>query len=253
MKTRLPQLDGLKIFFCFAVVMWHYYANFAHLDVNNAYNLIPNIVYRRGYLGVEFFFMVSGFFIAHNYKEHLNEKKISAVFFVKKRFISLYPMYFVACSLGMILAICDRTFTNGVVTGREVNIYNSICSFTMTANGWAETGVTVYGGSMWFIGILMICYIIYGFIASIFTKQDTYIILLLMMIFLGWYLVLHQINIIFLYNENGRGYLSFFIGCLLYEIQTKVSEKRLKILSALYSIIICIHVLYGYGTGGGNG
>ena len=71
-----------------------------------------------------------------------------------------------------------------------------------------------------------------------------------LMVIVGWLCVLYGFNIPFLYFSNGRGYLGFFIGCLLYEIQLNVNEKMIKkaAIIGLVIIIMLISVYILYGT-----
>lgn len=57
------------------------------------------------YLAVDVFFILSGFVIALAYENKLVSKKLSFFDFVKKRFIRLYPIYFVSLCIAFVLVI----------------------------------------------------------------------------------------------------------------------------------------------------
>ena len=95
---------------------------------------------------------------------------------------------------------------------------------------------------MWFVEVLMICYFIYGFMV-INLKSDKYIIIVSSMMFLGWYLIEHPVNIILLSGGVGIGYMNFFVGCILYEVQTRNKEKSLKSISILGMICLIVIVI----------
>lgn len=72
MNKRLDQLNGLKVFFCAWIVVFHYSAN-----VNQDISLLPfhqiNRLFPYGSLGVEFFYVLSGFLIAYTYKHKIGQ------------------------------------------------------------------------------------------------------------------------------------------------------------------------------------
>lgn len=71
-KQKFTQIDTLKFFMCFAVVLFHYRCVFlggAQADVKQIHFLRE--LFWNGEYAVEFFFIISGFLIAYNYKEKL--------------------------------------------------------------------------------------------------------------------------------------------------------------------------------------
>lgn len=97
-KVRIDYLDLLRVIAIVAVIAFHY------LFSAIARGRTPNVEFspmaewaRYGYLGVELFFMISGFVIVTSVSS-LNFKQ-----FLTKRFLRLYPMYWI--SLILIFAI----------------------------------------------------------------------------------------------------------------------------------------------------
>src|SRR4051812_50072963 len=87
---KIGALAGARAFPPLAVVMFHFseghhYSGFRPLDF-----LAP-----RGYLWVEFFFVLSGFILTHAYWPRLNEllKRAGYVAFLRARLIRLYPLH----------------------------------------------------------------------------------------------------------------------------------------------------------------
>src|ERR1700761_9643123 len=93
-KDRIASLDGFRFFAILSVVLYHYYSrwvpplNTSLYPYGNKYSY-----FSFGYLGVEFFFVISGFVIAYTLSatNSLSE-------FWKKRMVRLFPAMFV-CSL----------------------------------------------------------------------------------------------------------------------------------------------------------
>lgn len=74
-----------------------------------------NILY-EGYIGVSFFFILSGFILAYNYQNLLITKKISKYAFWKARIARIYPMHIFTFILAIPLIIyADKEFFNNGV------------------------------------------------------------------------------------------------------------------------------------------
>jgi peptidoglycan/LPS O-acetylase OafA/YrhL len=79
-------LDGLRGLAAYCVVVYHG----------------PLVAWcRNGWLAVDFFFILSGFVIAHSYGNKLDGHHLSFLEFVKLRFIRLYPMIFIGTAIGV--------------------------------------------------------------------------------------------------------------------------------------------------------
>ncbi len=83
-KIYFPVLDGLRGVAALAVVFYHYF------------DAAPLRLFPRGYLAVDFFFMLSGFVVQQSY----GSKEISVKTFLVQRLIRLYPMIFIGSLAG---------------------------------------------------------------------------------------------------------------------------------------------------------
>src|ERR1700722_3197255 len=83
-------LDGLRGVAAISIVVFHY-------SQNLGWELLPN-----AYLAVDFFFMLSGFVIAHAYEARLRSGQTVAEF-MQRRLIRLYPLYWLGTTLPIIL------------------------------------------------------------------------------------------------------------------------------------------------------
>ena len=241
---RLKHIDGLKLIFCFAVVLYHYYIVLCQCDINQCFRLIPDKVYSYGYLGVEFFFVVSGLLISYTYKEKLVNGEISVGHFCKRRFISLYPMFAISNLLCMAITIMDSGYQKSELTKSTASVYNAICVFSMNGMGTFHDHNFNFNSSLWFVNVLLICYVIYSFLSSRAKNKGQYVICMGIMVLVGWFCIVDSPGLPFLYYENGRAYVGFFVGCLLYELQLNLSEKALKIMSYIgMTIMVAIGIV----------
>jgi len=82
-----PSLDGLR-FLCIMAVLWHHSPLKAEL-------VGSSVLVERGFLGVDFFFVLSGFLITTLLlRERANDGSISLVGFYWRRALRILPIYF---------------------------------------------------------------------------------------------------------------------------------------------------------------
>ncbi|NNU16317.1 acyltransferase [Parvularcula sp. ZS-1/3] len=99
-RKRFLNLDGLR-FICISAVIWHHSA---------AYTAEGLRFLERGFLGVDFFFVLSGFLITSlMLREESRQGKVSFSGFYWRRFLRIIPVYF------FVVTIC--TLYVGVIRG----------------------------------------------------------------------------------------------------------------------------------------
>ncbi|MCD9854176.1 acyltransferase [Epilithonimonas sp. JDS] len=87
----IKPLTSLRFFFAFFVFLSHLY--FLEKEKNMEY-IVKNL-FSEGFLGVSFFFILSGFILALNYREKFQNKTISLRAFYIARFARIYPLFFI--------------------------------------------------------------------------------------------------------------------------------------------------------------
>src|SRR6478735_8387120 len=89
-KPHYNILDGLRGVAALTVVCFHIFEAFAttHLDQ----------IINHGYLGVDFFFILSGFVVGYAYDDRW--KTMTIIDFMKRRFIRLHPMVIIGSIIG---------------------------------------------------------------------------------------------------------------------------------------------------------
>tara|TARA_B100000768_G_scaffold171372_1_gene178622 strand:+ start:138 stop:1244 length:1107 start_codon:yes stop_codon:yes gene_type:complete len=96
LSKRIYLIDFLRLIAAFIVVMYHYtyrgLVNAQYIEVDLEFPFLKEI-FKYGYLGVDFFFILSGFVILMS----VEKKNITS--FVKSRFLRLYPVYWVCLSI----------------------------------------------------------------------------------------------------------------------------------------------------------
>ena len=84
---RFPLIDILRIFAAFLVVFYHYLFRGHAADSMMSTNFPFGELLKYGYLGVDLFFIISGFVITKSIENRSLKQ------FIIARFIRLYPIY----------------------------------------------------------------------------------------------------------------------------------------------------------------
>jgi len=110
---RVEILDGMRVLAIVLVMLFHYYSRFA--PRHYSYTIQVPEIFKLGHLGVQLFFVISGFVIFHTLTKCSN-----FIVFMKKRFLRLIPGMAI-CSLLTFLflnfADTNHLFMNGVSLG----------------------------------------------------------------------------------------------------------------------------------------
>ena len=167
-KKRFDELDGLKIFFTLGVVLSHYWYFLCDGKINHCPRLSA-FVYIYGWLGVEFFFILSGFFMEHTYRKVIDN--LSFPQFLGRRLKSLYAPYLCAECVGILVTFVDYILCQGqflFYKWAQITVSNIIRSFSMTFQGW-NFDHHPFMRPTWYINVLILCYVLY-FVVLRFAK-----------------------------------------------------------------------------------
>ena len=96
-------INCLKIVFSLMIVLMHTGATYGYPFGN--LNIIRNIYSYGGMYGNYFFFICSGFFNALHYADGISENNITCEQFMKRRIAKVYPVYFCASVVQVILLV----------------------------------------------------------------------------------------------------------------------------------------------------
>lgn len=215
---RLLSIDLLRIFLACIVCILHF-----------DWHFIP-----QGYLAVEIFFILSGFFFSK--KDFDSIKQNNFILYFTKRIKPLYYWYILAC-------ICYIIFIY-----KHFSLHTILNALLL----WPQIGISSpWGcGSWWFIGVYIYVYILYLGLFYLLSKQLS-VFITGIIIFLCIGILYHQspvhglnfTNELFIFGMSFgmlRGFIAFGIGILLGVININISQKR----SILISILFILLLLY---------
>jgi peptidoglycan/LPS O-acetylase OafA/YrhL len=102
---QIPYLDGLRTIAILLVVDGHTSAQFAKTFGSNLYERLPFV--RNGWIGVDLFFILSGFFIGGQlWKELRRTGRINVGRFVLRRGFRIWPLYFFMFFVVSVVSLC---------------------------------------------------------------------------------------------------------------------------------------------------
>ncbi|MGX6445633.1 acyltransferase family protein [Neobacillus sp. K501] len=228
-KSRLTELDVLRGLAALAVVLYHYTTRFNELfpSVREA----NNFDFKFGFLGVQLFFIISGFVIIMTLERSKNVKD-----FAFKRAIRLYPAYITGVILTFILVSLYG------LDGREVSVSNAIINLTML-QGIIPGVVPAVDGVYWSLTVELIFYLIMGFLFVVRFTEIIEIPLVLWLIIsaivraLAMNFDIPLINIVQFYGL--MSYCNLFIAGIMFYKLTRHNKIQ-------YHLIIVACVLYDF-------
>lgn len=139
-SERVPALDLLRFLAAFGVMLYHYVSHRPQAD--GSLTFIQTVT-QQGYLGVDVFFMISGFVILWSANGR------SGTGFVRARILRLYPEFW--------LALLITTFTLLYVVGQHTSLHQFIGNVTMLPQ---YVGVDMIDGVYWTLAVEIKFYVL---------------------------------------------------------------------------------------------
>jgi peptidoglycan/LPS O-acetylase OafA/YrhL len=249
----IKPLTSFRFFFALTVFACH--LNF--IDPKNVFlTRLYKSVFYEGYLGVSFFFILSGFVLALNYKNRLIEKKITLKEFWVARFARIYPLHFLTLLLAIPLSL------NGFLTGTIIWFGKFIINMFLLQSFIPLTGIFFsFNEPSWSISDEMFFYLMFPLIITLYFKYKKAItlnLILLLLIPIGIFLCPQNlVHRLFYINPFFR-IADFIIGIMLYDIyerkpfanvlKSKSSATLIELLSiCLFALFFAFHMLIPQG------
>jgi peptidoglycan/LPS O-acetylase OafA/YrhL len=148
MAEHLRPLTSLRFFAAFWVVLYHYWPNLSAT--------IPTVV-EKGYLGVELFFILSGFILCHVYLDAAGEKKFRYGPFLWARLARVYPLH-IATLLGVGLLAVGATAAGLGIDPNILSWASLPANLTLT-QAWGLAPVAGWNHPSWSISAEWFAYL----------------------------------------------------------------------------------------------
>lgn len=236
MQSRFTGIDGLRALFCIGLVFYHINEVF-----HSAFDTLLWPTYQfGGYFGNYIFFMVSGFLMSFSYKEKVISQTITFSQYISRRVYKWLPMY-ILTNVMMMLYFCFKDIS------QIFDFKKFLTTALILPSGWFSQD-TPYNQPLWFVSVLMICYILYYAVGKLsYCFSAVYLPLCIFLVFWGMVLEVKAWDVPFLYRICGEGYMNFFLGVILAEIvmNPKINKKYALIFNFVSLGLIAIIIFMG--------
>lgn len=233
----IKPLTSLRFFFALMVFTSH--LSFVQTDWA-WYQWLKRNVFFEGYLGVSFFFILSGFILSYNYQENFLKGKVSKKKFYIARFARIYPLHILTFFLAFILLYPSS------ITGIGPSISNLalIQSFIPIEEYYFS-----YNSPSWSISNEMFFYLLFPILLLI--NKNRYLILIALIsviIILGISYTPDRLHKIIFYINPLFRIFDFFLGIVLYNLFTsKFLKSYIEKNATLLEIVSCLIFLLFLG------
>ncbi|MGN0130878.1 MAG: acyltransferase family protein [Lachnospiraceae bacterium] len=208
MSRRNTLLELWRFFFCMAVLAFHFFIR-TELDYFHA-----------GYLGVEFFFLVSGYFIGSYYDKYQKGQSLllrlkSVVSYALSRLKRLYPFYLLALVLMLgVQTLIHRYHLSDIF----IIVKNCIAEFFLLQ--WSPWGNEVLISAGWFVPAVFWGGLFFVLLLALTGKTGGYILspLISFLIYRYYFNLIGKIDVIFSYHSVLRGIAGIGFGIFVYFI-----------------------------------
>lgn len=209
-------LTSLRFFFAFFVFLSHLTMDFG----NQKISWLQRNFFYEGFLGVSFFFILSGFVLAYSTAKYISKDKtfqLNKRKFYLARIFRIYPLHLLTLIISV--AIYPSFYFSKFI----------VMVFLVHSFIPDSTYFFAYDSPSWSISDEMFFYILFPFLVSIIIKREKtsiaiVILLLILLIIIKPYIPLFYEKFIYYINPIIR-LLDFYIGILLYFVYTKIKNK----------------------------
>lgn len=184
MKERLFYLDFVRAIAAMSIILIHYNAIFLYAGVDYLNNVVLTTSAFNVYLGnwgVSLFFIISGCSLMYVYDGKFEYKT-----FYKKRFLSIYPMFWIAYILAfMLLFIVHRGM---FMAAPKWTIILTILGFD---GYFAGDFPTFYILGEWFLGCIILLYILFPLLRYLILRRPKLTLAMSIIIYILFILFYH--------------------------------------------------------------
>ena len=176
-KLFFENLDGLRFFCFFVVFLDHtFHTDIESLRSSYVYNVVTRDLFGNGNLGVNFFFVLSGFLITYLLiKERELNGKINILNFWIRRTLRIWPLYFMCVIFGFIIFPFLKSFF-GEIPDESANVWYYvflISNFDFIYSGPPDASIL---SALWSIAIEEQFYLVWPLLLTIIPKRMNWLL-----------------------------------------------------------------------------
>ena len=163
--------------FLFALMVFASHLSFLTKSESNLMKWTYDSIFSEGYIGVSFFFILSGFILAYNYQDRIIKKQISKENFYIARLARIFPLHFLTLIISLPLSYII------VLQNKNLWLTQLITNSTLTQS-YVPLGRIYFSfnAPSWSLSDEMFFYSIFPFLILLFLKNNNYKYLLFLLI-----------------------------------------------------------------------
>lgn len=229
-------------FSALAVVLWHW-RHFAYhggvlskgFDMaRQPFYSVLRVFYAKGGMGVQYFFLLSGFVFFWLYRSSIEDRRMSFRDFWLKRISRLYPLHVLTLLIVALLQILYVLLNGNPFVYRYNDAYHLILNL-LFASGWGLEKGFSFNAPVWSVSVEVLLYFIF-FVVAYVRKGRGLFCLLISILSLG------MLNFARL-TAIGQGISLFFFGGVVFYVALLVSTRFCRLKPLIYFIAIISWIL----------
>ena len=234
-------LDIMK-FLCAIIIacIYHYQNDFPDVSLFSKIPIISQLSY-NGYMLVELFFIFSGFLFITRYFKKIKNEELSLKDFMIKRYKKLI---FVAGVTSVVMFVLQQLYylKNGSFWIWNQNDIGSLLLQFSGFQYWFTPNAVSLNNAVWYISILLFCYVIYFLVSKVSIKKKNIFFFLIPIIF-AFFVQYYFCNI----SNITRGVMSFGVGIFIGLLSQKLkNNKKMFAFSFISLLLLCIcYIVFG--------
>lgn len=243
---RLYALDVSRGIAALAVVLWHW-QHFAYkgnslsqqfIRENQPLYDLLRLFYEKGGMGVQYFFLLSGFIFFWLYSASIKNKQTSAWEFGIHRFSRLYPLHFITLIAVAILQFLYISHENISFVYPFNDVYHFFLNLGFASKWGFENGWS-FNAPIWSVSIEVLLYFVFFLVALLRQGGWLFCLSVSVLSFVLSSVISHSIL---------GGLSMFFLGGLVFHLTILVSDKYKILITPIYFLTIfswsCVIINY---------
>lgn len=223
--NKFKDIEFLRFFLSCVILVFH----------------LNSLFWGKGYLAVDFFFIISGFFLISKF-----DKNLSFIDFIKKKIIRLWPLMVFVNFLYLIIHI----FAKSVKYHKYDNLLESLFL--------GNIGLTISRGNLgafWYVSVLFWCSLLYFYLLKYFERKNVNLFVALSVWFSYTFLIhakngvveglIETFNNIFvvgiLRGLGGIG-IGYFIGLFYKMYENRINSTKLNKTTTLFITVLEVYL-----------